>query len=397
MSKAGATRAGFLCPRENAMQATIVERAPTNTFHDDAAILSATAAVANGALKAAVLRIDQGHYPVEIMAAFGEAGALGAHLDRNGGRTGVAISAMQAASRVCGTTGFLMWCHDVCGLYLEQSGNPALTGSVLDRHQRGETFGGTALSNPMKSLAGIEPILFRAVKVPGGYSITGSLPWVSHIGPGQYCGAMAGVFDPDGALSHEIVFILRFTDAVDLRPCPAFSGMEGSSTWGMRLQDHFIGEDDVVADPARPFIEKIKAVFILLQTGMAMGTVQGSIDSMWEVEQTLGHVNRFLDERPDELQGELDELGARIMKLAATPYDGSRDYLINVLDARAHGSELALRAAQSAMLHQGARGYLMSAAPQRRVREAHFVAIVTPAIKHLRWEIARLSQEENPQ
>ena len=33
---------------------------------------------------------------------------------------------------------------------------------------------------------------------------------------------------------------------------------------------------------------------------------------------------------------------------------------------------------------------------QRRVRESHFVAIVTPAIKHLRKEIARLSATETP-
>jgi hypothetical protein len=33
---------------------------------------------------------------------------------------------------------------------------------------------------------------------------------------------------------------------------------------------------------------------------------------------------------------------------------------------------------------------------QRRVRESHFVAIVTPAVKHLRKEIARLSKEELP-
>ena len=49
-------------------------------------------------------------------------------------------------------------------------------------------------------------------------------------------------------------------------------------------------------------------------------------------------------------------------------------------DLAAHGAELALRAAQSALLHQGARGYLMSSAVQRRVRESHFVAIVTPGL-----------------
>ena len=73
-----------------------------------------------------------------------------------------------------------------------------------------------------------------------------------------------------------------------------------------------------------------------------------------------------------------------------------KEFLIDVLDVRAHASELALRAAQSALLHQGARGYLMTSDVQRRVRESHFVAIVTPAIKHLRKEIARLSAAELP-
>jgi alkylation response protein AidB-like acyl-CoA dehydrogenase len=376
--------------------ATALKRPHDTAWNDDATVLEGVKTIADGPLRAAATRIDRGYYPVEIMKSLGQAGALGAHLERNRGRTGLAIAAMQEASRACGTTGFLMWAHDVCGLYLEHSGNPALTGAVLDRHARGETFGGTALSNPMKSLAGIEPILLRATKVRGGYTVTGSLPWVSHIGPGQYCGAMAGVFDSDGNLSHEILFMLRCDPPAELKQCPAFSGMEGSSTFGIRLQDYFVGEDVLVADPARHLIARIKAIFILLQCGMATGIVQGSIDSMWEVEATLGHVNRFLDERPDELQGEFDGLGARIMKLAETPYDGSRDYLIDVLDARAHGAELALRASQSALLHQGARGYLMASAPQRRIREAHFVAIVTPAIKHLRYEIARLSKEEQP-
>jgi hypothetical protein len=47
-------------------------------------------------------------------------------------------------------------------------------------------------------------------------------------------------------------------------------------------------------------------------------------------------------------------------------------------------------------MHQGARGYLMNSDVQRRVREAQCVAIVTPAIKHLRKEIASLSAEDMP-
>jgi hypothetical protein len=47
------------------------------------------------------------------------------------------------------------------------------------------------------------------------------------------------------------------------------------------------------------------------------------------------------------------------------------------------------------MLHQGARGYLAHSAAQRKLREAYFVAIVTPAIKHLRRELACLESQQH--
>jgi hypothetical protein len=205
------------------------------------------------------------------------------------------------------------------------------------------------------------------------------------------------VVNTEGESTHELMFMLR-CDAVgvELRECPSFSGMEGTGTYALRLNDVFIGADDVIADPAKPTIPRIRAAFVMLQCGMAVGVTQGAIDSIWAVEGQLGHVNQFLEDRPDTLQAELDALTERVMVLARTPFDTSTEFFINVLDARAHGAELCLRAAQSALMHQGARGYLLSSDVQRRVRESHFVAIVTPAIKHLRKEIARLSTEESP-
>ena len=68
--------------------------------------------------------------------------------------------------------------------------------------------------------------------------------------------------------------------------------------------------------------------------------------------------------------------------------------VLPVLKVRAHASELALRAANSAVLHAGAKGYLMRHPAQRRLREAVFVAIVTPALKHLRKEINDLERTQ---
>lgn len=355
-------------------------------------LIDAVREIANGDLAAMVDAIDrQGTYPKAVLKRLGAAGALGAHL-RVGGQQdyGAAIAAMAEVSRVCGATGFMVWCHDVCGLYMEESGNPALSGQALLDHASAHTLGATGLSNPMKSFAGIETFLLNARRVEGGYRVNGTLPWVSNLGPDHYFGAVAAVEGAEGG--HEIMFVVRCDgEGVELRNCPSFSAMEGTNTWAVRLTEHFIGADRLIADPARPFIGQVRAAFVLLQCGMGLGVTQGAIDSMWDVERALGHVNEFLDERPDELQAELDALTERTMRLARTPFETSTEFLIDVLDTRAHASELALRAAQSALLHQGARGYLMSSAVQRRVRESHFVAIVTPAVKHLRKEIARLS------
>ncbi|MCV6615960.1 MAG: acyl-CoA/acyl-ACP dehydrogenase [Cellvibrionaceae bacterium] len=363
---------------------------------DDAKVLADVAEISRQQLAPAAYRIDhEGYYPLDIMAKLGQAGAYAAHQDRYGCRYPLALATMTEISRHCGSTGFMSWAHDVCGLYMEQSGNPALL-ARLDDHVAGITFGGTGLSNPMKALTGIEKMALKAKKVAGGYRVSGTLPWVSHIATGQYCGAIAAVEKGDGSPSHEIMFLRDLDERVTLRACPEFSGMEGTSTWAIPLVDYFVSEDQMIADPAGPFVQRIRGAFVLLQVGIAAGVIQGSIDSIREVEPVLGHVNQYLHDRPDELQAEYDDILARAMTLAETPFDGSKDYLLDVLDLRTQGAELSLKASTSALLHQGARGYLMSSAPQRRIREAQFVAIVTPAIKHLRWEMAKLMNEELP-
>ena len=361
------------------------------SWFDDTQILKDVAEIAESKLKPLANRIDQeGFYPSEVMSDLAVAGAYCGHLQRYGARYDLAIDAMAEISRHCGSTGFMSWCHDVCGLYMEQSGNSALI-ARLDDHVRGTTLGGTGLSNPMKALTGIEKMALKAVKVNGGYVVNGCLPWVSHIREGGYCGVIASV--PEKA-DHEIMFLLDLDERAQLKECPKFSGMEGTSTWAIELRDYFVNEDQLIADPVRPFIKRVRPAFVLLQTGFGLGVTQGAIDSMVEVEGALGHVNQFLHDRPSELQPELDRVKAKVHELSSDIFSGSPAMLVDVLDVRVQVSELSLRATQSALLHQGARGYLMSSPVQRRIREAHFVAIVTPAIKHLRWEMSKLMKAD---
>lgn len=360
-------------------------------------LLHAVRAIAQGPLAQRAQSIDQdGLYPKDLLQQLAAAGAMSAHLDQPGlpGDTLATILAMSEAGRVCGSTAFMMWCQSVCGLYMSASANPALHGERLHAVLSGAQLGGTGLSNPMKSFAQIESFLLKATPVEGGYRVNGTLPWVSNLDADHVFGAIASVVGGDG---HEVMFMLRCNaPGVTLKACPKFSGMEGTGTYAVQCKDLFIGSDDMVADPARPYIRQIRATFVLLQCGIAAGIIQGAIDSMWTVEDQLGHVNQFLDDRPDQLQAELDDLLARVTDLAQVQGDESNEHFIDVLNARIDGGELCLRAANSALMHQGARGYLMNSDVQRRVREAQFVAIVTPAIKHLRKEVASLCAQDMP-
>jgi alkylation response protein AidB-like acyl-CoA dehydrogenase len=77
--------------------------------------------------------------------------------------------------------------------------------------------------------------------------------------------------------------------------------------------------------------------------------------------------------------------------LASTPFESGPPSWREVVQARLAASEASLAAAHAAMLHCGARGYVAGAAAQRRLREAYFVAIVTPAIKQLKKMLADMS------
>ena len=135
----------------------------------------------------------------------------------------------------------------------------------------GARLGGTGMSNPMKAYAGIEPLLLKARRVDGGWCINGTLPWVSNLGPDHYFGAIAAVQVDGACAGRELMFMLRCdAPGVTLRACPEFSGMEGTGTYSVHCKDLFVGSDDVVADPAKPYIARIRGGFVLLQCGIAL-------------------------------------------------------------------------------------------------------------------------------
>jgi alkylation response protein AidB-like acyl-CoA dehydrogenase len=351
-------------------------------------ILARLRATVAGKLRPRVRDIDEGAYPADVLRDLGAAGAY-APLHSSAPDLATAIEAMAIVGEECLATAFCVWCQDALGWYIACSGNDALSDKFQQRVAQGEILGGTGLSNPMKALSGIEPLRLRGERAEGGWRVSGLLPWVSNLGEGHLFGIC---FSDESDPNHLVVALARCgDDGVTTRQNAHFIALEGTATVSVAFRDAFIADSMVLADPAMPFIRRMRAGFVLLQTGMALGLVRGAIALMRECGRMQQGVNAHLPDRPDDFEDAAAQLTGTIHALAETPYEGADDYLRAVLQVRLQGSELTLAAAQSLMLHAGARGYLAGSAASRKLREAYFVAIVTPAIKHLRKDIEDLS------
>ena len=343
-----------------------------------------------------VTKIDlQGIYPEGFLRHIGSIGAYGQGVDLDCGGTerGVlpALKAIEMVSETCLSTGFMVWCHNACSWYLQNSDNAFLRSQVLPKVARGEVLAATGLSNPMKHFAGIEKIKIVATPCEGGYILNGTLPWVSNLGENHLFGVSAQIAGSDDYL---MAIAQGGMAGLELKQDVHFIALEGTRTFRCLFKNAFISEDWILAAPCDRYVEYIKPGFILMQVGMGLGLTQNCIDLMRRIDRTKQHVNQYLDDRPEELESELEALRLKSYGLAEAIGSGrqlvSKEVLRGVIESRATASELSLRASQSLMLHAGAIGYVHGSIYDRRLRESYFVAMVTPALKHLRKVLANL-------
>lgn len=351
-------------------------------------MLESVAEIAAKQLAPRVREIDGGAYPEDIMRAIGATGAYSAHVGP-APQLAETIEAISTVAEECISTAFCMWCQDALGWYIGSSENTDLSG-LASKVATGEVLGGTGLSNPMKTFFGIEKMRLRGTRVPGGYTVKGALPWVSNVGEDGYFGI---VFETGTDTSRPVMAVGSCAqEGVKTVLDHDFVAMGGTATRAVQFRDAFVPDEMVLADPIDGYLQKIRPGFVLMQCGMAIGMIRSSIALMRQVEGQLGHVNKFLEEQPEAFEEILSGAEAELAELAKTPYDTSIPYFRRVVSLRLQGGEAAMKAAHAAMLHQGARGYVSNGAAQRRLREAYFIGIVTPATKQLRKMLAELPQ-----
>ncbi|MCL2658029.1 MAG: acyl-CoA/acyl-ACP dehydrogenase [Betaproteobacteria bacterium] len=345
-----------------------------------------------------VAAIDlEAHYPELFLRAIGAQGGfadvIAPEFGGSGKGLGETIATMAQIGETCLSTAFIHWCQTACARYIQLSDNDTAKRAWLPRLANGSQLGGTGLSNTCKSDCAIERHLLTARRVEGGYAINGTLPWVSNLGT-EHIFVTGCPVEDDGRL---VFFITRCNqEGFKLVDAAHFTALEGTRTLACQFRQVFIPDSEVLAPPehSAAYLARIQPGMFLAQLGMGIGLIRDCVRLVESVGRTHVHINAYETDQADELRATLAGAEQEVFRLAARldtnpsaaelpPLHGE------ILRIRLAGGELALRAANAAMLHQGARGYLRTATAQRRLREAYFIAIVTPSLKHLRREIAK--------
>lgn len=329
-------------------------------------------------LKPLVRAIDEsGAYPEAYMRKLGGKGLLptaadGAAAFRLGGAWLV-----ERTSATCMTTGFNLWCHLAAMTYLRSADSDYLRSEELPRLEQGALLGGTGLSNPMKHYAGLESLHLKARRTAGGYTVSGTLPSVSNLGESHSFGIIASLEEGQPMMA----FVPCAAEGLTLKEKLGFLGLNGSATYACDFRDVFIPDEWVISEQADDFVARIRSDFVLFQIPLGFGVTQEAIRCMERMRKRQDGCNRYLPDQPEELEKQLGLLRDRLGRLAARE-DGPPAWS-DVVSLRLDTVYLTLRAVQADMLHCGGPAYLQRSDPSRRLREAYFLANLTPTIRHL--------------
>ncbi|MBS9779721.1 MAG: acyl-CoA/acyl-ACP dehydrogenase [Moraxellaceae bacterium] len=340
-------------------------------------------------------KIDhESYYAKDFMHQYGAKKGFAFHGKNEFGGLDLGISqqvqSIATIGRYCGSTAFNAWCQTTCAWYIQNTANKALQKRYLADILAGKKLAGTGLSNTMKSLAGIEKHNLTAVKKGDGFIINGRLPWVTNIGEEHVFAGTAEISKGQYAM-----FLIEGSQqGVELSDAIRFCALNGTQTLSVQCTDVVIPNVQVLAYPHEfdEYINRIKSGFVSLQFGMALGALLASKDIIDTANKYNPELNALLDYGINDVEDSINYIINELQIIEQTIFDPSN--FLNVLKLRLYASEAVLKASQSASLHTGAFGYLEDHHAQRLRREALFVAIITPSMKHLKKAIQTLELQQ---
>jgi alkylation response protein AidB-like acyl-CoA dehydrogenase len=265
----------------------------------------------------------------------------------------------------CGVTAFTQQQLRTGIKYLVNGDNEALKRRLLPSLAAGRQFCGIAISQLRRS----GDAVLRAEPVPGGYRISGEMPWITawSLLDGFVFGANLD------ANQHLFAYTDRRSAAnlacLEIGAPLSLAVMTASETVAVTVADLFIPDADIVTiRPAADFARNDDHE-ITLHAALPLGCARGCERLLRDLARTTESPE--IDEAATALMFEINDCRRQALTwdcdCVAHP-----DYKRQALRARANAIVLALRAAHAVVTATGGRAQLATATAHRLLREAQF-------------------------
>lgn len=265
----------------------------------------------------------------------------------------------------CGVTSFVWAQHHTPVRLLAGTENHGLRARHLDDLATGRVLGGVAFSHLRRPG---RPALV-ATASPGGYRVDGEAPWVTSWG-------VAGVFVVAARFDGRVLWFLldsRRSDPATRPSAPlALAAMNASATVRLRMDALVIPDDDVLSLVPFDSWQAQDRVFTAQPHPASLGVAATCVRLLGEgASASAARLGDELAECRDRGYGLADQGRTDPEHLAA------------MVDARAWGLALAVRAAGALIAVAGGRALALDHPGQRLLREAAFYSVQaqTPALR----------------
>ncbi|MBI5975720.1 acyl-CoA dehydrogenase family protein [Staphylococcus canis] len=287
---------------------------------------------------------------------------------------------VEAVSQSCLTTGFCLWCQLAFSTYLSRATQPELHDTLQQQLMRGEVFGATGLSNPMKSFNDLEQFNLSHHYDGERLVVNGRLPAVSNIGEDHYFGAISKHQDSDEL----VMFIVRGnTPGITLNAPKQFLGVNGSATYGITFEDVVVPDEWIISKDAKAFASEIRPQFVTLQIPIALGSIRSSLDLIHQFSNAQNGINQYLEYDIKGYEARYNALRSEYYQLIETNPEALQDHFADIIRLKKELGYLLLDVNQASMVNGGSRAYTPTSPQTRKLKEGFFFAALTPTLRHL--------------
>lgn len=292
---------------------------------------------------------------------------------------------------------FSAWAHRSVVEYLEAAAegvaageawaatDPTAVGRWLDELRTGRRLGATAMAAGTAHVLAGTPLPVSASRVDGHLELRGRVPWASNLLPPFL--VVTAVARADGAAAAIVVALPSEVANLRVEPHPDLLALNATGSSSLRLDGVPVTEERVLAADLGPFVGRILAPFLLVQSAFCIGLAERALE---EAETALGPLGAPLRPDLDGTRRDHDQLVGQLAALARrASIEPTAIPRRELLELRLEAARVAGEAVRFELAAVGGRAYVRGHPTERRLREAAFLPIQSPTEVLLRWLLSR--------